>query len=366
MERYDFPVMLLCPDTWLDAEKALSMGLTMNGLKYSLTYLINYAVTPSTYTFKNDREYRRAADDFHRWYYNQSNMTNLAEFFKAIALDPDDFVFKCSYCNGTGNLSSWNEHFRKVVMNSAVCYNLSLEPTDGRVALSDLDFLLVNVPDRAMGLLPKQTYWRLFVNPDLSIGMSDTHYIETFPHHANTIRVMPRRFKSASVKSNDCCPSDRATALNYTQATCVADCVSKSQLLDQTSYSCTPLILHRSDSIPHNFSTMCRSYPVWPPSRAPAAMLVPTPKVCIDECPPLCDKWIYDSSVEAHSIIDNETLKNLPAGMVADAFSSMQGLTKFYFLNEIIHYGGVLLFEEVPTYSFETMISNFGGQMGLW
>lgn len=80
--------------------------------------------------------------------------------------------------------------------------------------------------------------------------------------------------------------------------------------------------------------------------------MVETPIACVEQCPSLCEKWVFESSVEAHKIEQEESV--------------VEGVTSFHFLNLVSHYGGILSHVEVPTYSFDTLVSNVGGQLGLW
>lgn len=39
---------------------------------------------------------------------------------------------------------------------------------------------------------------------------------------------------------------------------------------------------------------------------------------------------------------------------------------KIYFVNNDALFGGILTYREVPTYSFESMVGNVGGTLGIW
>lgn len=175
--------MLLCPDTWLDADKALALNLTEEGLQYALGFLINYGVNKAPYVIQN---YSVAKTDFETWWYEGSGtrFKNLADFFKYVALDSNALFYNCSYCQDVEGPAP----FEKIIMNEGVCYNLSLAVTDGRVSLSDLEYLHVKMPQLSKGYLAHRSCWRYIVDPDLSLGMSDTHYLQVFPNHSNTIR----------------------------------------------------------------------------------------------------------------------------------------------------------------------------------
>lgn len=65
---------------------------------------------------------------------------------------------------------------------------------------------------------------------------------------------------------------------------------------------------------------------------------------CLSTCIPVCEQWMYK-----HSTI------------IFENFNSSIYLRLLYNPSD-----GILTYEEVPTYNFDTFISNIGGQLGLW
>lgn len=238
-------------------------------------------------------------------------------------------------------------------MHDSICYQLPLQPIDGGSSLSDPDIFRVRMIDRSEGLLLKKSYWRIFVNPDLNLGMSDTHYLHVYPGFSNTVRIRPSQFKSLS--SKQCLPtSDVAKRGGYSQALCMAVCFADSQ-----KDFCRPLRMYPSDAIPWNTSDFCHSYPrnYWAEANETAEAaanikLVTEPPECFHQCPAPCEKVVYENAVEAHPLIENGTRN--------------YNDTVFYFLNDVVRYFGVLSYEEVDPYSFDRLVSNVGGMLGLW
>lgn len=186
---------------------------------------------------------------------------------------------------------------------------------------------------------------------------------------------MPHHFKS--LKNAYCVTMQEIQDSYYSQSACVANCVMTSR-----PNSCRPYPFIRSDMIPKNVTSVCNTAQckvdvsccvrdrvracfllgVAPDfqeaevhqsrEESEEKQIVETPTACIEQCPSLCDKWVFDSAVEAHKIEHQE--------------AEVEGVTSFHFLNLVVHYGGILSHEEVPTYSFDTLVSNVGGQLGLW
>lgn len=335
LDSYEYPVMLFCPDTWLDAGKALSFNISIPGLQYALGFLINFGVNRPPYKIE---DYDKAKSDFEDWWYAEGNpFSNLDEFFKHIAVDAERFKRDCSYCDHPQ--LDQNSLFAKVTMNEGVCYNISMPSIDGRVALGDLDYLHIEMPFLSTNYLTRKSYWKFIVHPDPSLGMSDTHYLQVFPHHSNTIRVMLHHFKS--LPNDYCITLEAALSKNYSQSSCVADCFvsSKSQ--------CHPLPMIRKDAMPKNVSNLCNTAQQVAMNKVEETLshyeeelnvtsgeepaIQDIPDQCVRECPSVCEKWVYESSVEAHKSTAEE------------------GMTSFHFLNQVIHYGGIISHEEVQT-----------------
>lgn len=172
---------------------------------------------------------------------------------------------------------------------------------------------------------------------------------------------MPHHFKS--LKNAYCVTLQEIQDKNYSQSACVADCFMTSR-----PNMCRPYPMIRSNMIPKNVSNVCntaqcmfrvesllmaRLYLIvsgvapdfqaelakQPKPAGEESQIVATPTSCIEKCPSLCEKWVFDSSVEAHKLEAQD--------------DEDEGMTSFHFLNQIVHYGGILSHEEVPTYSFE-------------
>lgn len=67
-------------------------------------------------------------------------------------------------------------------------------------------------------------------------------------------------------------------------------------------------------------------------------------KKCLSTCIPVCEQWMFKHST---LIFDNHNLS-------------------IYIRLLYNPSDGILTYEEVPTYNFDTFISNIGGQLGLW
>lgn len=67
---------------------------------------------------------------------------------------------------------------------------------------------------------------------------------------------------------------------------------------------------------------------------------------CKSECVPPCKQWIFKSTID----------------MLSDTFQD--GAVVIWITYNPLD--GILAFEEVPTYTWDTFLSNIGGQLGLW
>lgn len=362
--QYDYPVMLLCPDTWLDAEKATGDGLSMEGLQYALGFLINYYVRPPPYRIL---DYERAKNDFDRYYF-EKGFSDLVHFFKYIALDSSDFFYQCPFCV--------NNTFHKILMSDQVCYQIPMQSTPGNApVVNSLDHLDVIVPDRSRNLLAPASYWRLFLGLDMHLSEATRRHAEIYPHQTNTIQFITHKFVSVDKPDSRCVTESE----DYSFAQCVLKCFLGEGYFVMTS--CSLDSCDNSMLIP-NQTFNYYAEDLWEKLAAMHAeesqqKSSEAPKHCYENCPAPCQRTIYTIDVQSHTripiwdaaltkVMFGENTSSDKPDWRHSVFGLPENLTRLSFLNAAAVYGGVLTFEEVSTYSFETMVGNVGGMLSLW
>lgn len=280
--------MLLCPDAWLDHPKALSLGASTGAVQYALGYLINYFFRSPPYEIEN---YAKAKRDFETWY-QARNYSSLVDVFKDIAMDSETFFYKCPYCQ--------YQNFTKVLMDETVCYKIPMYWMRGKgTARSAIDILEVMMPDRTGGLLHRKKYWRFYVEPDLTIGLSTVRYVQVFPGFSNTIRFTPMRYLSINKPDEPCMPMDKVPH-GYSMVECAMSCANERR-------DCKSLGSMRQTSPIHNLSQICHHYPqffkfLYHTIKPEMKLIDQIPEDCFKKCPPLCERWLFEASVESHKI----------------------------------------------------------------
>lgn len=287
--------MVICFDTWLDADKAMALGLSKEGIKFALRYLIPFEDV-ATQEIKKSKNVSGIREEFLR-VYHENNFTSLVDFFKYIALDAvlnsedeKQIGFSCSGCQYT-------ERLEKVIIDKTVCYLLRLKKVDGKMRQSyGLPEFELRVPDLSRGLLDRRAYWKLYINPMKTQLMSDMPYISIYEQQAHSVRLLSEHF--IAHESGQCISKNDPKHPGYSSMGCVVGCAATYYKI---VHGCRVLNLDRNHSLaPTDY---CNSYhwKKWPIrenvdiNKTQALMFA-----CINQCKDECETIWYHSSIDAH------------------------------------------------------------------
>lgn len=169
---YHYPPVILCPNLWLDADKALSLGLSLEGLKCSLGYV-------NVFRDKTGPDNHAVGRQEFFSFFDTSNYTSFDDYLMAISPDitvePSIEIYEnTSYSSA---ICSRCEIFQlpKVATRSGVCYNFQMQPEIGRRRLSTVYRLIrLRLEDRSRGLI-STSLWNLYIGAEQDISVLLPH-----------------------------------------------------------------------------------------------------------------------------------------------------------------------------------------------
>lgn len=219
------------------------------------------------------------------------------------------------------------------------CYNVSAGSFNPHTG--DVFYLQYVVPER-----PNETMLGFdndfaFIKDDERVVLEkDRIYLRT--NRATTIRLSVKEYSRRETKESKCKSAEKIKK-RYSQENCRYHCFQEIvQRCTKCKVMCDDTELIGSTNLcswlmNSNLSTSCGEIE----TRAYHG--------CLRNCEPLCEYRSYDFSIAVAVINASNPL---------DPRISLS----IYFLVD----DGILLFEEIPLYNFQTFISNIGGQLGLW
>lgn len=204
---------MLCPEYWLDAEKALSLGLSLEGLKYSLGYIDRTRLAALMF-----KDIEKAKLDFETFYIFK-NFTSLLEYYRMVSVDLETVYSKRQFSNiHNAVLFSSNESrlIGKYIYGKRMCHVYSLKP-------ATLDWFTNNVltakiVDKSMGISEGLNGWVFFTEDILKLQLATTiqTYIEAFTK--NNVLIMTERVFALNAESE---------AKNESVYSCLALCYNQ-------------------------------------------------------------------------------------------------------------------------------------------
>lgn len=307
------------------------MGLSEEGVQY-----VN-SLNLQKRRLTNESFHAESRENF-RQFAKSNNLSRWSDLFTKTALDYDkDFRVICDDCYT-------DERFRPAKFvpflgshSITVLYEIPFNPaTPSWVRTSDTDlgmgFSLIKNND---------AHYYLVLGKSYNLATIDD-FLPIWPNFDYDIRINARRIKSQNWNGN-CIPGVDSNNIIYHPKLCADKC---SDLFLRSCAKCRKLRPDDPIEIPNKTypneycSTLKHDLNCIRKPNFEAAIIK-----CTLNCLPLCDQIIYEYSVVNVPSFDNR-IKMTFYPTYTDA--------------------GVLTFEELPTYTFESAVSNIGGQLGLW
>lgn len=364
--NYHYPPIHICPHVWLDAPKALSLGLSIDGLKFSLGFINSFGdkVQPTNITSAKKEFF-----DF----FDTHNFTCYEDYLLRISVDvPLDRLFEnysstlttsalCGACDSAT--------LPKVVLDGMVCYELQLTPEKSHRSRITDPFVSMKVIDRSQGLI-RSSLWRVFVDANPLLRSSSATKLVIEPFSDISLRITSQKFSTLKSRESPCVFPEEVPE-NYTTETCIAECLYP--LYDQY-LNCTPFDLTIRNSKLHplklcNIFDRHRSMSFWQIRdvvRAGRSEVLASNEadVCQNKCQHRCKKIVYETTRQEDFAFSDY---NWDVGdFIAKARLSNLTMVALQIENAAMNQGGITTWTEISTISFTSFMGTVGGALGLF
>lgn len=354
--NYDSPAIAICPAQWVDVTKASKLGLTPNALKYSLGYTgIHPYLSPS--------DIERGRSDFYTLYKDR-NFSSLVNYYKGITIDIENVALFEDFQNAPAaiRISDLNSPFIGLFyVHYQICNVYELHTLRRR--LSQPPRIRVKLVTKSEGIdSTAPGLWIHFKN-DLNMLLSPFSQIFLSAFTRSKIIVSATKFVSLTKPEARCLTFDEAGS-NYSEATCACKCRNRrlKELIQVGMFqnSFVSDFLSPWDTANYMDLVMNNSMTVSKFMGTKAAAIIHSE--CDEECPPACNKAIYQLNVQWQQILSDSEL--IAAGMIN---VTQRNMSYFEVLFEhTARHSGVITFLEVVTYSFTSLVTSIGGTLGLF
>lgn len=340
----------------MDAEKALSLGMTLDAFKFSLGYV-------DTWSDMQIADISKAKLEFLQFYLLKS-FTSLLDYYKLIALDlptvqsPKEFD-NLSMAVRIRNTKVTDEG--KIFLGYEICHSYSFKSIGYNTFASAT--VVTKYYDKLNGSMALISGLWLQLNTDgyfLNTPVLPL-YLPSFTK--NKILINVRRFDTLNKIDAPCL--DAEDAKNYSSYICALDCQNKNfkekigcQLFRYSSLSENPdpnnccNFLEKLDYNNLSFSEFAASNES-----------LRIAEFCLSKCRQKCDKIIYQSSLQWQQY--------LPSNLTSNFIYQNGSVPKWTYVEAYIEHsanydGEILYLKEEATYSFTELINNIGGTLGLF
>lgn len=365
-KKYPYPYLVLCPSNWLDYDKAMATGQSMESLAYSIGYMDD--LTGSSLDISDISKGQREFLDF----YAKASFTSLVEYFQSITVDITKTETWEEFSEAT-NSSFWCRGCTDakplvILVEEHMCFAFEIQEVESKYYRfwTTMPRVAMKVVDRSNNTFP-MVEWDVYLMPDVRISHPRLSTLTVPPNTAATVRFSSRRFLSIA-DPNTPCQEDELTPEGevYSADLCISRCLSKK--INKT-LGCH-LFLHSANDVQHptEFCHLHENYPGRNYTYANIAFdkeeLATTAKQgisCVVRCPHECDRSINTISLGS---LWRVTLSGEEFGKKVDRANVSLILIEIDYT--AISDGGIMTLTEVSTLSFSSMISNIGGALGLF
>lgn len=366
---YEYPIIIICPDNWLDLDKALSLGFTLDALTYSFGYLYS---NENVFTLEN---VTTAKEAFFRAY-EQNGFSSLDDYYEAITMNVsltksiDEFLkdqtaaLLCVTCV---------HEPRKMILDGAVCYYFSLANQDGTRRSLGRHPIAMKLSDKTGGFLQVTPIWKLHAvnNNDLLLKVSAAACVPLETSCWTVVRISVQRFVKGK-EGDAACVTKEEKAVRYANSSpdaCYMKCISEAS--GQSGGKCR--MHHDTVGKAKSPAKYCNYFEsslskhvarlshMHLESNRRNALISPE---CTRKCPYECDRVIYEASLKDRVKEEYLSAAMQQIGRIIRAQNmSVIGLRLEH---EAAYNGGILTVEEMSTLSFTSMVANIGGALGLF
>lgn len=349
LSEYDYPPIALCSTTWLDEDKALSLGLSIDGIKYSIGYIYSY--------FNSTEQGKRNFLET----YSLRNFTSLLQYYESISIDLKTIYSETEFRN-TQNavfLSHNTSIFLgKFLLTYHMCHVYSLKPAT-LASWFTHTYLRAKFANQSKPKVTKSSApgrWLFSTAEILNVHFAPLKFIHIEPFTLNGMLITAKRFLALSSADAPCVEFPKSE--DYNMFSCLASCYNK---IHQAKFDCKFFRLsttfeadHPHSYCHHDDSNLQLNNLTFDEFRKTSASYEVNEqilKACRQTCPRKCDRIIYESTL--HSTIKYHD------------FESANAIQIYFTLNAMLE-GGIWFSKQVDTYSFVQMVNNVGGALGLF
>lgn len=330
----------MCPPIWYDIEKIKETKLSNGAILFAISYLL-FDFQPKNL---KDFDVDAIREEFSE-YMKRMNFDDIHQFYYHIAVESDTFIESCDGCKSTANLT-------KARFCDTICFKIYAEDVDSRLqTVSEpiqMNLLPQNYTGGEIGIPEIRKYHALIIDNDEKFPIP----VKEMLLEKNTITGVYVTPKVNIFVNTDERPCDPNTDTGYSQKLCHSDCIQKTGYAQcKGCFMMDFFIGDMNDGPKYPLCNALKSPPIITECRF---ALINGAKECSKKCPNSCKQKMLDISLF--------TSKQFVGTTSADLSGDKTVIQIYY---QVANFG-IQTFEEVLTYSFETMVSNVGGQLGLW
>lgn len=349
LENYPYPRILFCPNEWINETKVAELNLSKPVVTYALSLLQDLVLAQEEKDNFTASGYNVSDLDLTlRQFLTSRNYTTYIDFYRLIANEPK-MVARCDQCDWT----------RKHVVASGVCIQLRLLPASSAFLIQSPPAFLYSEPKpdlKASRLVPK--YSGMYTTDALYVSyLTQNEFFLHDPVLLNrnssyVLRIKPTLYQRLNKPEKPCVTPEIYRRTNHSQLMCYARCDEEHKRKCQ---GCFYLGYHpgkiSNGTIPADFNIPLCSSIFHDVVAENCTSSGPLFDGCIRVCNPLCHEWVYETTIIPVS--QRKLLSQNKEEDITVAFSYQ------------VRYGETVI-KEVSTYTWDTFLSNVGGQLGLW
>lgn len=348
-KSYDFPNILLCPNNWVDFDKVESLNLSYNALKCGLEYLFSFS--QRKYILNTDLTEIGQKEFFQFFQENSSN--NYLNFLHIVSKNYDQVAETKSKYPATYVYKN-----TKIFYDKQICYLLDLPKHDCVLQTSNFPPIITMhflKDERSINLnVTEDEFHVVYVDPDLKFPAYAVNNFNVYKATKYKIKLSSlRKFTRLNNYDNPCKETSGGN-VTYSQNFCHSDCIQHRffkvyshclmfGLFESTSDDRNTSLCNSITNIASNISKSEELQSVW-------STIVNN---CSEECLPTCTQSLIEVTV---------TAENNNYNSQAEEVASVSNLEIIF--DVCVH--GIMEYEEFERYTFENLISDIGGVLGLW
>jgi Amiloride-sensitive sodium channel len=330
--------MALCPSQWMNVSRALETGLSLDAIRAALLHFdFEYGFDDFEAAQRNLSEFMAAHGHY-----------SVVDMFKTWMIHFEDRL-RCDRCVNNGSVEV-------VQSGDYLCFKIDLIPENA--AMRNVENSYVSVwydhEDHSYGVAGRPAYLSLNIQHDWISPMYETGlYLDTRKQHWITIK--PTRILQQ--ESGDCFADRLADKVNYSEFMCMSDCMQRQWYLPCFGCMYDGYFVRTPERENWTYCTLRMLEPECRLSQWEAA------ETCNERCPARCETLGYALTMSSGPL---ET-EDAPEHRVIRKFTAepddQPARTVVLVLLDVTD--GVVTFEEVSVYTFDTLVANLGGVLGF-